>query len=584
MYKKIIYLFIIFFTAGYFAVLWAEEDGRTVLHRKTLTASGQRKFDYFYYEGLNLKNAGKYDATLEMFNHCLAMDSTSPALLYELSSFYIQLEMPEKAVDALKHAVAYSPDNFSYKMALASITRGLGMYGEAALEYEELVQQYPEKVDLNFYLAEALTQQGEIGKAIEAYNALESSMGMSEAISMQKYRLYNVLGESDNALNEIILLSDKYPMESRYQIVLGDLYLERNEMDKAREAYENAKRIEPESPYYIVSMANFYEVAGDKEAAEEQIHNALVNEKLDVETKVSILSRYILTLQQSKKDTDNANALFEVLLTQHPEDTDLKLMYGSLLIIQGKNDEAKFQFQLVTEMEPENIDAWQQLLQLSLKMEDLPEVIRVCEKCLELFPDAPEHYFYLGIAWYMEKDYEKALNAYREGLEIIPVENNALRSDFYGQIGDLYYQMGNKEDAYAAYDQALVYNERNIVILNNYAYFLTLEKKDLKKAERMSAQTIRQEPTNSTYLDTYAWVFFMQGNYTLAKIYIEQALENDKTDSTELLDHYGDILYMTGAKEKAVEQWKKALELGKDDEILQRKIAEEKYIEDETEK
>lgn len=41
----------------------------------------------------------------------------------------------------------------------------------------------------------------------------------------------------------------------------------------------------------------------------------------------------------------------------------------------------------------------------------------------------------------------------------------------------------------------------------------------------MSAQCIKLEPDNATYLDTYAWIFFVQGNYTLAKIYIESALE-----------------------------------------------------------
>ena len=129
------------------------------------------------------------------------------------------------------------------------------------------------------------------------------------------------------------------------------------------------------------------------------------------------------------------------------------------------------------------------------------------------------------------------------------------------------------DQAYKSYDEALKYNDKNIVVLNNYAYFLSLDKKDLKKAERMSAMAVKLEPNNSTYLDTYAWIFFVQGNYSLAKIYIENALANDKTNSAELIDHYGD-------KEKAVEQWKKAKEAGKESEVLNRKITEEKYIED----
>jgi len=231
-------------------------------------------------------------------------------------------------------------------------------------------------------------------------------------------------------------------------------------------------------------------------------------------------------------------------------------------------------------MEPENIAAWQQLLQLALQTEDLDEVIRVCLKCIELFPDSPEYYFYLGIGYHQKKEYQQALEAYARGIENIPGDNLPLMSDFYGQIGDVYYQMDQLDKAFESYDEAIKYNENNIMVLNNYAYFLSLAKKDLDKAERMSAQTIRKEPENSTYLDTYAWIYFVQGNYTLAKIYIERAISNDKTDSTELLDHYGDILYMTGDHEKAMEQWIKAKELGKESEILDRKIKEGKYIED----
>ena len=271
----------------------------------------------------------------------------------------------------------------------------------------------------------------------------------------------------------------------------------------------------------------------------------------------------------------------DYIMEQHPEDTELKLMYGSLLLAQNKEEEAKFQFQLVTEMAPDNEAAWQQLLNMSLKSEDVPEIIRVCEKCIGLFPKSPEYYFYLGIGYYQKGNYQKSLETYQEGLKVIPKENMGLISNFYGQMGDIYYQMERKEEMYKAYDEALKYNENNVFVLNNYSYFLTLDKTDLKKAERMAAQCIKLEPDNATYLDTYAWVFFMQGNYTLAKIYIESALANDTTQSPELVDHYGDILFMTGEKEKAVEQWKKAKEMGKTGETLDRKIAEQTYIEEE---
>ena len=325
-------------------------------------------------------------------------------------------------------------------------------------------------------------------------------------------------------------------------------------------------------------MANYYEVVGNKDAAETQIRNALVNEKLDVETKVGILSRYILKLQQTKKGTESANALFQTLLEQHPEDTDLKQMYGSLLVAQGKTDEARFQFQLITEMEPSNAAAWQQLLNLALKSEDIPEVIRICTRCQELFPDAPEYYFYLGIAYFQQEKYQDALDTYKAGLEIIPETNVGLKSDFYGQIGDIYYQVKNMPEAYKAYDEALKYNDKNVVVLNNYAYFLSLEKKDLKKAERMSALAVKLEPNNSTYLDTYAWILFEKGNYAEARIYIDNAMKSDGGKSDVIVEHCGDIYFMTGDVEGALGYWKKALEMGSESKTLKQKIEKKKFI------
>lgn len=547
---------------------------------KELSAAQQRKFDYYFYEGLKLKQDGKYDAAYDLFNYCLEIDSTAAPVLYELSSFYVQMNKADRAVEMLRRAAQDEPENFTYQMALANVSRNLGMFTEAAEQYEKLAREYPEKPELYYYLGESRTQEGELGKAIEAYDALENIMGMNEALSMQKFKLYASLNEEDKAFAEIEKLAAKYPGEARYQLLIGDLYLEKKEHDKALKAYQRAHEIDPADPRYIVSMANYYEATGDKAAAEQEIRNALVSEGLDVETKVGILSRYVLRLQQSRQGLESANTLFETLIDQHPEDVDLKLMFGSLLLAQDKKEEARFQFELATEIEPTNDGAWKSLLQMAIREENIGEVVRICQRCTELFPEAPEYYFYLGIGYFQQEKYDDALTAYRAGLKVIPKENLNLRSDFYGQIGDIYYQIKNLPEAYKAYDEALKYNADNVVVLNNYSYFLTLEKKDLKKAERMIARCIQLEPDNATYLDTYAWVFFTQGNYVLAKIYIENAISKDTTESADLVDHYGDILYMNGNKEKALEQWKKAAELGKDTEVLRKKIEKGEYIED----
>ena len=576
---KHIFIFLLRIFMPVFCITLSINANDEIPQKQILTPAEANKFDYFFYEGLRLKNAQKFDASFEMFRHCLAIDSTSSAALYELSSYYISFNLAEKAISPMKKAVAYAPDNHEYRSALATLLFNLDMFGEAADEYEILVKAYPEKPELNFYLAETYSRMGETGKAIDMYDELENLMGMHEMLSMQKYRLYTTLEQQDMAINELKKLADKYPSESRYPIIIGDMLLQQNNNNQALQYYRKSYEIDPESPYYPVSMANYYEKTGQSDSARQQINTALFNERLDIDTKLSILTRYVMQLQYSKQDIDGANELFETLLEQHPDESRLKLVYGEVLSIQNKYDEARFQIRLVTESEPENMDAWEQLLRLSAKQGDFDEIVRISKKCQEIFPEELEFYYYLGIAYYQKKDFQSAIDTYLNAISIIPPENTAALSDFYGQLGDAYFRLKETDKAFNAYEEALKFNDKNILVLNNYAYYLSLLKKDLPKAERMSALTIKMAPDNATYLDTYAWIFFVQGNFMLAKLYIEQAISRDRTGSAELADHYGDILYMSGDKERAVEQWKKARESGKKTATVDKKIAEKSYYE-----
>jgi tetratricopeptide (TPR) repeat protein len=210
------------------------------------------------------------------------------------------------------------------------------------------------------------------------------------------------------------------------------------------------------------------------------------------------------------------------------------------------------------------------------------EIIAACDNALANFPDVPMFYFYAGTAYYLKKNYKTALATFREGMNITPEENPTLLSVFAGQIADIHYQLGNKKEAFEAYDLALKYNDKNVLVLNNYAYQLAVDNIHLDKAERMAATAVHLQPTANN-LDTYAWVFFRQKNYSLAKFYIESAIAKEPKPSSELLEHYGDILFKLGNVDSAVEEWKLALSLKEtakeNTKLLKRKIEQREYYE-----
>lgn len=548
----------------------------------TLSVDDRRKFDYYFYEAINAKTANKYDSAIDYLKYCLAIDSTNATVYYELGSYFNSLNNKNKALDYYRKASAYDGNNFYFNMAYASLCLDFKQYSDAIEQFEKLLANNPDNSELYIYLSEAYRMDGDLQKAISTLDKLEQIIGLVEKISIQKYQLYTMLKQENRAFAEIQKYIDKYPSEIKYQILLGNLYMQAGKMKEAYMVYSKAKAIDPEDPYLISSIAEYYEQTNNKEAAEEELHLALVSPKMDIDTKLAVLAQYVGSLQQNRQDTQVANVLFDSLMIQHPQEPKLNLMYGNLLAMQTKKEEARVQYQIFAEANPTNPVGWEQLLSTTFP-DSLDLSIKICKDAISYIPDQPQFYFYLGVSEYMKEDYTNALDALQKGVVYVDEENVALLSDFYGQIGDLYYHLEKLDSAFATYDKALKYNPGNVGVLNNYSYFLSLAKKDLDKAERMSSMTVKAEPTNPTYLDTYGWVLFEQGAFTMAKIYIENAIkyseEKKEEISGEVLEHYGDVLYKTDEPEKALEYWIKAKEKGDSkSKTLDKKIETKTYI------
>ena len=531
-----------------------------------------RKFDYYFYEALNSKALGKYSETLDLLLHCHALDSTNANVLVELGSFYSVLEENEKALDYYKKAFHYDKSNYYYGMLLANMSKEMNLRQEVVDLYSHLLEIYPDKLELHFEMANAYADNGEIEKAIEALDELEKSVGVSEALALNKFRLYSIIDNKEKAFEEIQQIVDKNPGDSRYIILMGDLYMDDNQREKALSYYKQAEVIDPNFPALILSMVNYYERTGNSEAAQHELRNAIIGTTMDVDTKIQLLTRYLGVLQQNSLELKQANPLFESLFEQHPNNTQINLIYGNVLSLQDDYTNAVKQFEIYIEDNPDNPGGYEQIIRVALPQEDFVKLREVTTRALEYLPQEPQFYYYLGAVNYQEKKYKEALSVFEKGIENAKFNNPILESDFYGQIGDLNYFLGNEQAAFSSYDKALQLNPQNLPVLNNYSYYLSLNKRDLDRAEQMSGITVKAEPLNPTYLDTYGWILYEQGSYIMAKIYIEKAIEYEEEPSADVYEHYGDVLFKTGEEKEAIEQWKKSRELGGDSKALKRKI------------
>ena len=545
----------------------------------SLSNEEKRKFDYFFLESLKMKENGQYDIAFDLLQHCAEIDSTSAPVMFESAFYYTKMNKNNAAVSALLKAVDLDRSNYWYNIMLADQCESMHWFATAIETYENMIPSYPDKPELNYNLASLYAQTGETEKATKALNRLEESMGITETVSMHKFRLYQYMDKEKEAFGEIEQLIKKYPYELKYVVMLGDLYLDAGKSENAYTYYRKASELEPGNPYLVVSLANYYEATGDKESAGKQMKSILINPKIDIENKLVFFGHYLRYNIKDSTDFLQAEEMLRQLLDEYPQEPDLHTLYGGLLLSQGKVEEAKGRFEIVTELAPDKKEIWLQLISLEGQSNQYIKMVEICNKALDLYPDMPELYFYQGVGYYQLADYESALKSFQTGIPHIPKEGIGLLSDFYGQIGDISYKLNKKDDAFLAYDKALEYNEQNVGVLNNYAYFLSLENRDLDKAERMSGFCVKAHSGNSTYLDTYAWVFFKQGNYVLAKFYLKSAMQNGGEDNGEILEHFGDVLYKEGEKEEALEYWKKALEKGADSDTLKKKAETGTYWE-----
>lgn len=556
------------------------EKPAVALAQSSLTPEQQRKYDYFFLEAMRLKEKKDYASAFGLLQHCLDIHPNAASALYEVSQYYMFLRQVPQGQEALEKAVANAPDNYWYSQGLASLYQQQNELDKAVTLLEQMVVRFPAKQDPLFNLLDLYGRQEKYDEVISTLNRLEKRMGKNEQLSMEKFRIYLQMKDDKKAFQEIESLVQEYPMDMRYQVILGDVYLQNGKKQEAYDVYQKVLAAEPDNPMAIFSMASYYKQTGQEELYQQQLDTLLLNKKVTPDTKVGVMRQMIVENEQADKDSTQIIALFDLIMKQEQDDPQIPMLYAQYLLSKNMESESVPVLEQVVDLDPTNKAARMMLIGAAVKKEDYKQIIKVCEPGIEATPDALEFYYYLAVAYNQAEKPDSVISICKRALEHTTADSKKeIVSDFYSILGDMYHTQKQMKEAYAAYDSALVYNPSNIGALNNYAYYLSVERRDLDKAEEMSYKTVKAEPNNATYLDTYAWILFEKGNYAEARIYIDNAMKSEGGDKSDVIvEHCGDIYYMTGDVDGALTYWKKALEMGSESKTLKQKIEKKKYI------
>ena len=548
--------------------------------------SAQRLYDAYFLEAMLERQKGHHDAAFSLLTRCQQINPQASEAYYFLAQYYTEMNNADKALDYFLKASQLEPDNATYMETLAQAYIGKNQFGEAIKVVEQLYELDKSRQELLDMLYKLHIRQHEYDKAISVLDRMELIDGKSERLSLTKSSLYFQMGDQEASLREVKALSEQFPNDLNYRTIYantlmlgtGDDMGERRAL--ARQILADVLTEEPNNYSAQAAMRAYYLGERDTLRADSLTRSILLNPETTLEDKITLLRQEISYNESNGGDSTHVLNLFREMLALPEPSADIAEFCAAYMNMkQMPRDSVSAMLQTVLRLAPDNASARLQLVQYAWESDNNDEVVSLCQSARLYNPDEMAFYYYQGMAFYRQNDYDHALEAFQNGISVITESSNpAIVSDFYAVMGDLLHQKGRQREAFEAYDSCLQWKPDNIGCLNNYAYYLSELGQQLDKAERMSSLTIKAEPQNSTYLDTYAWILFMQKRYEEAMGYITKAVENDSLHSSVILEHAGDINAMNGQIDEAVRLWQEAMKSDPDNKILNRKIRRKKYI------
>lgn len=567
-------VFIIFISSSLHIAAWHDDNGGDEYK--------SQRYQYFFIEAMRQQSMGDYASAFELLNHAKDILPSQPETYYYLAMYLSQTDKDSLALLSLEKAAQLAPQNETYQERLAQFYISTANYKKAIEAYTRLCDEHSYRTDAMKILLQLYQQEKNYDKMLKVIDRIEQVDGESEDLTLSKIRVYELSNNPEEAHKVLQQLVDNHPYDLNYKIMLGNWLLQHDKADDAYKIFSVALKEDGNNPYAQSSIYDFYKQHGDSAKAADMMERILTSPTQPVENKLQFVRQAIQENERQGGDSIKMMQLFDKMIAASPSETQLmeiKVAYMSMKSF-PKTDIDSVLVQILAKA-PDNASARYKLIQDKIGDGDWAKIIALSEPGIQYNPDEMAFYYFTAIGYYFSNNDEQALSIFRKGLaEINDKSNPDIVSDFYSIMGDILVRKGLKEEAFAAYDSCLQWKPNNISCLNNYAYYLSINGGDLKKAAEMSVKTIQAEPTSSTYIDTYAWILFLQGRYEEAKLYIDQAIANDssKDDHADIYEHAGDIYAMVGNTDRAVELWTEAAKRGANGKALKQKIKRRKYI------
>lgn len=540
-------------------------DSSMATHRDSLPPSdypADAHAFWHYVEGL--KSYRLLDDSIRARHHferALAIDTAYAPAAYHTAAMLMMDDTDEAERYSLR---AYRTDttNVWFNSQLGRLQILQEDYAEGIRLFNEMVRMQGNEPENHRILAMLYNEQDQPFSAIIVLDSAERRFGIHPAISPLKRQLLVQTGQYDRALeqNEELIESDPYNIDN--YIIAAELYAHAKKDSLALVNYDRALAIDSTSISALGSLNEFYGQRGDHANYLRTMLPLFGSREVDLERKIKIFNRLTNNIDYYQQFYGQLNQLAITVAVTHPDDLNAMELYTTHLIATGDLDRALEIYKShVNDSVPEP-KIFNTILDIESFKERPDSVEYYTRMAMERFPDRPEFILRRGTYYLYNEQYKSAERAFRDALRRI--DSDSLRGATLTMIGDAQYQDNRPRAAFRTYEKALRLLPNDAGLLNNYAYFLSEEGRDLERALEMAERAIAISKNNSTYLDTYAWILYKLERYSEAKRYMRQAVTLDPTQSEVLMCHYGDILFALGENFMAQIYWEKARDGGYD--------------------
>lgn len=576
--KKAAFIFIFSISAS---SLFAQKNKQNkveavIVVGKVLNQRDSLQVKDLFFEGLHEKIVMNYFEAALNFEKVLDVDPSNDAAMYELANIKFNQNNTAEAESLIRNAVTVNPDNEWYWVLLADIYKKTNKIAQLVPVLEELSKIAPEKELYYYDKANAFLILRKVDDAASAYNEIEKRFGSSDNLTSARQRILMQQGKSERLEEELRDQIASKPEELRNYIYLSEVLTKSGDREKAIEILIKAKLVSPSNAMVRLALADHYKALKQYENTFIELKVAFADPNLDIDEKVRIVLSFFPMFAEMKARA-YANELASIMVKVHPDEAKAFAVQGDVLFQERKYEQAQESYKKALAINDQVYQIWEQLLRIEVSRGEFQQAIADGNKALNIFPNQAALYLYTGIGYAQTRNHEKAASILKSALDL-ESEDKEVLLQIYSTLGDSYNALKRFKESDEAYSKALELDPRNSYVLNNYAYYLSLRGENLEDAEKMSKRSLEIDPDNASSEDTYAWILFRLKRYADAKVWIEKSLQGKPANNAIQQEHYGDILYFLGEKEKALDQWRKAKAQGSGSEKLDKKINEKKYI------